>query len=179
MNQHRFTSVMRSLSSSLRNRPSRRDVLHGLTAAVGGLGLTALLSVGETEAASCEKRCKQKAKKKDWSKKKKQACLQKCTPLTSPIPPGTPSNPSTPSTPSGGKTAGTLCGTTGECAGPNICEIPVNDSGGDKRCCAPAGAPCGLKNPENDDDTSPFCCRGNTCTSTSTEPGTCQPTPDD
>ena len=50
----------------------------------------------------------------------------------------------------------------GRCANPPAsaprrtpCDIPVNDSGGDKRCCAPSGALCGLKNPDNGDDTSP------------------------
>jgi hypothetical protein len=141
---------------------SRRGVLRSaVAAAVAGLGLTSLLGSQQVEAASCEKKCKKKAKKKDWSKKKKKACLEKCNQQD---------------TPPGGKAAGTLCDTSGECAAPNTCDIPVNDSGGDKRCCAPTGAPCGLKTAD-DDDTSPFCCRGNTCTSTQTTPGTCQPTP--
>jgi hypothetical protein len=139
---------------------SRRGVLRSAVAtAAAGLGIAELLSPEEAEAKSCQKKCKQKAKQHGWSKKKKQACLKKCN-----------------TTGGRGKPAGTLCDTSGECAAPNTCDIPVNDSGGDKRCCAPTGAPCGLKTAD-DDDTSPFCCRGNTCTSTKTTAGTCQPTP--
>jgi hypothetical protein len=149
---------------------SRRGVLRSaFAAAVAGLGITALLSPQEAAAKSCQQTCKKKAKQHDWSKKKKQACLKKCT------------QQDTAGNPQGGmaagKAAGTLCATPGECAAPNTCDIPVNDSGGDKRCCAPTGAPCGLKTKDGD-DTSPFCCRGNTCTSTETAPGTCQLTPE-
>ena len=144
---------------------SRRGVLRSTAAAaVAALGITALLSPEEVEAKSCQKKCKQKAKQHGWSKKKKQACLKKC-------------NKQDQNNPRQGKAAGTLCDTSGECAAPNTCDIPVNDSGGDKRCCAPTGAPCGLKTADGD-DTSPFCCRGNTCTSTETTLGTCQLTPE-
>jgi hypothetical protein len=141
---------------------SRRGLLRSALAVLGGgLGLTSLLGLQTVEAGKCEKKCRKKAKKKDWSKKKKKACLDKCNPRTPP----------------GGKSAGTLCESPGECAAPNTCDIPVNDSGGDKRCCAPSGAPCGLKDPDNNDDTSPFCCRNLTCTSSTTVQGTCQPAP--
>ena len=145
---------------------SRRGVLRSaFAAAVAGLGITALLSPEEVEAKSCQKKCKQKAKQHGGSKKKKQACLKKCDKQDT-------------STPRGGKAAGALCATPGECAAPNTCAIPVNDGSGDKRCCAPTGAPCGLKT-DDGDDTSPFCCVGNTCTSTKTTPGTCQLTPEE
>ena len=135
---------------------SRRGVLRSaVAAAVAGLGITALLSPEEVEAKSCQKKCKQKAK--HGGSKKKQACLKKCN-----------------TTGGQGKPAGTLCDTGRECAAPNTCDISVNDSGGDKRCCAPTGAPCGLKT-EDDDDTSPFCCRDTICSSTKTTQGTCQP----
>lgn len=57
----------------------RRLLRSGLALLGAGLGLTALLATEEGEAAkSCEKKCKQKAKKKDWSRKKKKACLKRC-----------------------------------------------------------------------------------------------------
>ena len=140
----------------------RRSLLRTALAVLGGgFGLTSLLGLQEVGAASCEKKCKKKAKKKDWSKKKKQACLKKCNPPTPP----------------GGKSAGTLCESPGECAAPNTCDLAVNDSGGEQLCCAKSGAPCCVKNPDNGDDTSPFCCRNLSCSSSATVRGTCQPAP--
>jgi Cys-rich repeat protein len=83
----------------------------------------------------------------------------------------------TPGTPGGGKAPGTLCATTSECAPPFTCALPLNDSGGDKRCCGASGAPCGGDNIDLDDQP-PICCQGFICSTdglgTST-PGTCQP----
>ncbi len=140
---------------------SRRGVLLSVAAAVAGLGITALLSPQEAEAKSCQKKCNKK-KSNAARKKCKKKCAQQGQDTSGTGGGGNPVQ---------GKPAGTLCAVTGECAAPNICEIPVNDSGGDKRCCAPAGAPCGPKT-EDGDDTAPFCCRGNTCTN-----GICQPNP--
>src|SRR5687767_12577701 len=95
---------------------SRRGVLRYAAAAVAALGITALLSPEEVEAKSCQKKCKHKAKQHGWSKKKKQACLKKCTKQDQ-------------NNPRQGKAAGTLCDTSGECAAPNTCDVPVNDSG--------------------------------------------------
>ena len=152
---------------------SRRGVLRSAFAAGAGLGITSLLSGEETEAAkSCQKKC---------NKKKSNAARKKCKKKCAQQGQGSSDqggNGGQGGIPGQGKAAGTLCDSTGECGAPNICDVPVNDSGGDKRCCAPTGAPCGLKT-EDGDDTAPFCCRGNACTSTTTTQGTCQPTPDE
>ena len=79
---------------------SRRAVLRAaFAAAVAGLGITTLLGPDEVEGKSCQKRCKHKAKKHDWSSKKKQACLQKCTPQSSPGQGGDPDQGGTPGQP--------------------------------------------------------------------------------
>jgi hypothetical protein len=158
-----FDKLVRIISEDA----SRRGVLRSaFAAAVAGIGVTALLSPEDVEAKSCQKKCKQKAKKHDWSKKKKQACLKKC-------------NKQGQSNPGQGKANGALCDTSGECAAPNICALPLGDSGGDKRCCGASGAPCGGDNIDLD-DLPPICCQGFVCSTdgqgTST-PGTCQPAP--
>lgn len=158
------------LARFISNDASRRGVLRSaFAAAVAGMGITSLLSTEDVEAKSCLKKCN---KKKSNAAKKK--CKKKCSQQGR----GNSGQGGNGGNQGQGKAAGTLCDATGECTAPNICDVPVNDSGGDKRCCAPTGAPCGLKT-EDGDDTSPFCCRGNTCTSTPTTQGTCQPTPDE
>lgn len=147
-----FDRLARMISADASRRGALRSAF---VAALAGLGVRSLLGAEDAEAKSCQKRCKKKK-----NKNARKQCLKRCN-----------------ASQGQGKAAGALCDTTGECANPNICSIPVNDSGGDKRCCAPAGAPCGLKDPDTGDDTAPFCCRGNTCTSTPTSQGTCQPTP--
>ena len=151
---------------------SRRGVLHSAFAAVAGFGMTSMLSLEQAEAKKRKKKVTlcHSGQTITVGKKKKKKHLKHGDTI------GACQTGTTTTPPPGGKTPGTLCDTSGECAAPNVCDIPVNDSGGDKRCCAPT-APCGLKDPDNDDDTSPFCCRGNTCTSTATTPGTCQLTP--
>ena len=135
---------------------SRRGLLRSaFAAAIAGAGTTAVLSLEEAEAKSCKAKCNKK------SGSKKAQCKKKCQKQTS-------------TAPVGSKQAGVQCTTPSECALPNTCDIPVNDGSGDKRCCAPQGAPCGLKNPDNNDDTSPFCCRNLTCNSSTTVRGTCQ-----
>ncbi len=109
---------------------SRRSVLHriiggGLATALAALGISGF-GAEEAEARSCKGRCRKKAKKKDWSNKKKKNCIAKCTKPKGV--PGTPSNNSTITTiinnagttpPSGSCTVGTSTG----CAAGNTCVL--------------------------------------------------------
>ena len=159
MDGSRFDTLVRHISTDA----SRRGLLRSAIAATfAGLGLTAILGTEETEAAkSCKKKCKQKN-----SSSARKKCKKKC-------------NQQNPPTPPGGKTPGTLCEVSTECAPPFTCALPLNDSGGDKRCCGQTGAPCGGDNTDLD-DLPPICCQGFVCSTdglgTST-PGTCQPAP--
>jgi hypothetical protein len=75
----RFDQLAVSVSQAAPSRRSllRRVVGGGLATALAALGIGGF---GEEHAAakSCEKRCKQKAKKHDWSAKKRKSCLNKC-----------------------------------------------------------------------------------------------------
>ena len=152
---------------------SRRGVLHSAFATVVGLGALSLPGAEVAEAKKkkvtiCHSGQTLKVSKKSKKKHLKHGDTLGACPVNPPTPPG-------------GKTPGTLCVESGECTPPFICALPLNDSGGDKRCCGAAGAPCGGDN-QDLDDLPPICCQGFICSTdgqgTST-PGTCQPAPQD
>ena len=154
-----FDKLVRHISEE----GSRRGLLRSaFAAAAGGLGLTMLLGAEEAEAKSCKKKCN---KKKDNKAKKK--CKKKCQKQTS----------TAPTAPVGTLQPGQVCTSTAECAPPFSCADPlISPSGGDKKCCGQANAPCGGDD-ANFDDLQPGCCQGFVCSTDglgTRTPGTCR-----